>query len=752
MAQASRAGGLPPLAPTLRGAGEEPGRRGPAGAEAWSGRRLPVAGSVPRAEPGPARWAAAAVAGAGAREPSAGTPMPPALRRLRAVLLRLQREREQLLYARDCARQLQAAVRLVLQSPSPGAPPSAPARDPLALPPRGPGPAPLLLARPVGLAARHLEAALETQLRALGREPAGPRLSSRLADALGALPAFQQLQGRAAGRVPGAARPFPPARVLRLLTAERGCQLAIRLDRALWTSGLRDQLRKACQEERELLPGVLGLLGGVAGSAPRGPGLGGAGALWSQYWALLWAACAQSLSINLGPWRDPRAATQQLDPEPGQGEWRGALGALQRPCCLPSRSPENLPSKAAPFGAAHPSPHLQHPRLQTKSRLLGPGGGGGSGQWLWNGDAVVFRLEPCLPLAPLPAECEKELVSLGRSLWRQSLIWNWDQGFCRALGCSRDDRALPSSSHTSGLWQQLFPPLLDALREDTTGLHLSAPPAPAPLALGLCTLQATLLWFGGRAQQHLAAWAPTSFLLLTQKDLPPLLQEAEGLHRLVSEESWAPELGWQLGQLAAQVQRLATHIQLLPEEYLSLFFQECQRQAAQGFEMYMPRGRYWRHRLLPELPSIPSEYAGLVVRTVLEPVLQGLQELPTQAQASALGQALTAILGAWLDHILTHEIRFRGHCSSDGTSEWFGSCWRRSAGACLLNFARRCSCWASSSGWMGPCCACCSSHCPRLVCAGGRPAAVRAMKSRPWNCPAATSTAWRTWSPLHGLE
>ena len=73
----------------------------------------------------------------------------------------------------------------------------------------------------------------------------------------------------------------------------------------------------------------------------------------------------------------------------------------------------------------------------------------------------------------------------------------------------------------------------------------------------------------------------------------------------------------------------------------------------------MPRGRYWRHRLCPELPSIPSEYAGLVVRRVLEPVLQGLQGLPPQAQAPALSQALTAILGAWLDHILTHEIRFR---------------------------------------------------------------------------------------------
>lgn len=63
--------------------------------------------------------------------------------------------------------------------------------------------------------------------------------------------------------------------------------------------------------------------------------------------------------------------------------------------------------------------------------------------------------------------------------------------------------------------------------------------------------------------------------------------------------------------------------------------------------------------LTPELPSIPSEYAGLVVRTVLEPVLQGLQGLPPEAQAPALGQALTAMLGAWLDHILTHRIRFR---------------------------------------------------------------------------------------------
>lgn len=108
--------------------------------------------------------------------------------------------------------------------------------------------------------------------------------------------------------------------------------------------------------------------------------------------------------------------------------------------------------------------------------------------------------------------------------------------------------------------------------------------------------------------------------------------------------------------------------------------------------------------LTPEHPSVPSEYARIVVYTVLEPVLQELRGLPPEAQAPALSQALTATLGAWLDHILTYGIRFRwegkmveniwaeqsgeaevsggyivpghlacrGRCSSNKTSEWSG--------------------------------------------------------------------------------
>ncbi|XP_062934909.1 coiled-coil domain-containing protein 142 isoform X1 [Cynocephalus volans] len=613
MARASHPGGsLPPLA-TVPQLWAQPGV---AGEEQWEGRRagalrgeargwlgLPMAGSIPCLDPRPGGapggqpwWPALAdegedhEAGAADRrlEPAEGGPIPPALQRLRVVLLRLHREREQLLQARDCARHLQVAVRLLrtlsLGTPSRGPSPlSQLCRDLQLHPSRGEvlrfglrdALEPLLLARSVGLAAQRLDAAIEMQLRALGRAPSSPGLSSQLAELLQALPAYHRLQGEAMSHVPGAARPFPPARVLRLLTAERGCQVASRLHEALRGSGLWDQLSRWCHEERELLPGLLGLTGSVAGSASSGPRLGRAGALWSQYWTLLWAVCAQSLDLNLGPWRDPRAAAQQLSQALGQ--------------------------------------------------------------------------------APLPQECEKELASLCRSLLHQSLIWSWDEGFCQALGSTLGDQSsLPSSSRTTELLQQLFPPLLDALREPRSGL-ICRLPGPASIALGLCTLQTTLLWFLGRAQQHLAAWAPGSFLLLIQKDLPPLVHEAETLSSLASEESLALEVEQQLG---LEIRKLTAQIQLLPDKSLSLFFQECHKQATQGFKLYMPRGRYWRLRLCSEPPSVPSEYAGLVVRTVLEPVLQGLQGLPSQAQAPALSQTLTAILDAWLDHILTHGIRF----------------------------------------------------------------------------------------------
>ncbi|XP_023574205.1 coiled-coil domain-containing protein 142 isoform X2 [Octodon degus] len=597
MAQASRSRDLlPPLWAQAGGSGEQPweGRR--AGALPGEGRgpqKPPFAGSIPCLDlrPGTAPggrpwWSALAYEDQEAgeaewrRESAASSPIPPALQRLRRVLLRLLREREQLLRARDCARHLQAVVRL-LRTPSLSAPTHGPGplpqlcRDPQLHPSREAvvrirhrnPPEALLLARPLGLAAQRLDVVIEMQLRALGRAPASLSLTSQLSELFLSLPVYHKLQGKAMSHMPGASRPFPPARVLRLLTGERGCQVASGLNEALRGLCLRDQLRWRFQEERELLPGLRGLIAGVAGSVNGGLGLGGAEALWSQYWTLLWAACAQSLDLNLGPWRGYREVAQQLS------------------------------------------------------------------------EALVQ--------ASLPQECVKELAALCHNLLHQSLIWSWDQGFCQALASAAfgDQNSPASHSHTSELLRQLFAPLLDIFQECRSGLILCQPPGPAPVALGLCTLQITLLWFLGRIQQHLAAWAPDSFLLLIQKHLPPLLHEVEALSSLTSGENITQEVEQQLG---LEIRKLTARMQLLSEESLSLFFQECHKQATQGFKLYMPQ----------ELPQVPSEYAGLVVRTVLEPVLQGVQELPPQAQALTLSQALTAILGAWLDHILTQKIRF----------------------------------------------------------------------------------------------
>ncbi|KFO30171.1 Coiled-coil domain-containing protein 142 [Fukomys damarensis] len=580
MAQASRPGGLlPPRWAQSGGTVEEQweGRR--AGALRGEGRGwqgLPFAGSIPYPDlrpggppRGPPWWAVSANAGvdhevgaAGWKpQPAAGSPVPPALQRLRRVLLRLLREREQLLQARDYARHLQAVVRL-LKTLSPSTPTHVPGPLPhlcrdLQLHP--PGEAlvrirqrdslePLLIARPIGLATQRLDAAIEMQLRALGRAPASLNLTSQLAELLLLLPLYHRLQEKAVSYIPGAARPFPSASVLRLLTRERGCQMASWLDEALGGLCLPDQLRRHYQKERELLPGLLGLVGDMTGSVSSGLGLEGAGNLWSQYWMLLWATCMQSLDLNLGPWRKHRAVAQQLS------------------------------------------------------------------------EALV-------------------------------------QGFCQALASAAlgDQSSPASNSHTTELFRQLFPPLLDTLQEYRSGLILCQPPGPAPIALGLCTLQITLLWFLGRTQQYLAAWAPDSFLLLIQKHLPPLLHEVEALSRLTSEESLSlaveQQLGLEFQKLTAQMQTQHAKEQAHHEKSSN---ELC-------YEQKVPYGTYvlsWWLGSFTELPRVPSEYAGLVVHTVLDPVLQGVQGLPPQAQALALSQALTAILGAWLDHILTHGIRF----------------------------------------------------------------------------------------------
>ncbi|XP_072475941.1 coiled-coil domain-containing protein 142 isoform X2 [Notamacropus eugenii] len=590
MSRTCRSGGsLPPLWPPPAGESGgiwqdcklEPGHSWPPRGQLWWTRAVK---GQEREEPDSA-WPGRAAS----RASFSGPRLPAALQRLRAVLLRLQREHEVLLLARNCARSLHTTLGF-LEAPQPLAAlpqlcwellPHSPHGTTLRLgthtdPQLGP------LALPLALATQRLDLAMEEQLKVLGQASPSPALVSQISELLQVLPAYHQMLAVAVGAVPSAAQPFPPSRVLGLLARERGRQGAERLWMGLQGSKLRTQLQELCREERELLPGLLGLLGdtGAPGSGSRG--LGGSRQLWGQYWNLFWAACAQNLGRRLGPWEDLQKAVQ--------------------------------------------------------------------------------KLREALDQASLPQECEKELTSLCHCLLRQALTQMWDKGFCRALGSARGDRGIMCVSwdgtpcmHTTDLLQQLFPPLISALQEPGSASCQSPGSGPSPLALGLCTLQATTLWLLSKCQQHLASWTPGPLLLLTQRELPILLCEAEALAALVSEAASVLELDQQLGK---EIRKLTARIQVLPEESLCLFSRECWRQAAKGFQLHMPQGRHWRLRLRSELPSIPSDYAELVVGAVLGPVLHGVQGMPRQAQEPPLTQALTALLDAWLNHILTQKIRF----------------------------------------------------------------------------------------------
>ncbi|NWW91632.1 CC142 protein, partial [Rhynochetos jubatus] len=189
--------------------------------------------------------------------------------------------------------------------------------------------------------------------------------------------------------------------------------------------------------------------------------------------------------------------------------------------------------------------------------------------------------------------------------------------------------------------------------------------------LGCClaTAQAACSWLMGRACRYLAAWALPQFLLVTQGDLQLLKTETDGLVVLVS--GTFPELGdaplplaptplsHQEHQLCQQIGSVAASIQLFSGDVLKMFSTACKRMSAEIFDQTMPLGKHWRPGLRADLPSTPSAYAAAAAQAVLGQVLQGARLLPRDAQAPALAQVTTAFLEAWMDHILTHRIKFR---------------------------------------------------------------------------------------------
>ncbi|XP_072431711.1 coiled-coil domain-containing protein 142 isoform X9 [Chiloscyllium punctatum] len=292
-------------------------------------------------------------------------------------------------------------------------------------------------------------------------------------------------------------------------------------------------------------------------------------------------------------------------------------------------------------------------------------------------------------LGLLPRDSEPFVQELCLHMLSRIALIHWDQVFCNALGSALKDKCFPDPerkgdtvrSRTTGLFLELFHPLCEILtwlnieqpQNDSTSTGLVRKLVVPPILVRtvshcITTMQTSSHWLMTKGFQFLFSWSMNQFLLLIQADLKLLRAMASKMLQLAEtlclEEisSHGIQETLLLAQVAALVKELgyiAEIFNTFPIKALTLFSTSCKRMAVDIFEQTMPVGRQWRVNFRSiELPSKPNEYATAAVQTVIGQVLKGIQPLPEDAQTVPLAEALTAFMGAWMDHILKQKIKF----------------------------------------------------------------------------------------------
>ncbi|XP_015257696.1 PREDICTED: coiled-coil domain-containing protein 142 [Cyprinodon variegatus] len=285
-----------------------------------------------------------------------------------------------------------------------------------------------------------------------------------------------------------------------------------------------------------------------------------------------------------------------------------------------------------------------------------------------------------------PEEFRTILEDFSLNLLVQSALAHWDSVVCRGLGSALKDKCLRTessscaaegrtTSQTMRHFLQLLPPLLASL-----GCFLSICSAPeaSGLLLPSCVLQrhtaAALLaslqictvWVESKAQQFLSSWSPERFLLVSQGDLPMLMDSVEQMmdltksflrsldseHHPTARSHHQRLLRNQLDALDGAANELKDFSSLVLENFST----DCKRMSGEIFERTMPPAVHWRPGQRTGLPSSPSENASLAAQAVIGRVLEA--PLSEDARVGALSVTMTAFMEAWMEHILRQKIKF----------------------------------------------------------------------------------------------
>lgn len=301
---------------------------------------------------------------------------------------------------------------------------------------------------------------------------------------------------------------------------------------------------------------------------------------------------------------------------------------------------------------------------------------------------IQVLLEACYK-GILPSDCEPFVKDLCLSMWSRVALVHWDQVFCSTLGSMLKDKCFPDSdtkgdasrSRTAGLFLALLHPLCTMLtwlnkeQGQNQGSSIGGDrkllvPSILVRTLSHCivTLQTSSHWLMTKSLQFLSSWSINQFLLLVQGDLKVLRVMASKMLQLAEtfciEENQTQGIQESLlqAEVIALVKELgyaATIFNTFSTKALALFSTKCRKMTLELFEQTMPLGRQWRvnYRSVV-LPRKSNEYATAAVQTIIGQVLEGIKQLPEDAQTIPLTEALTAFMEAWMDHILKEKIKF----------------------------------------------------------------------------------------------
>ncbi|XP_066965914.1 uncharacterized protein [Macrobrachium rosenbergii] len=181
------------------------------------------------------------------------------------------------------------------------------------------------------------------------------------------------------------------------------------------------------------------------------------------------------------------------------------------------------------------------------------------------------------------------------------------------------------------------------------------------LRLG-AVVSAALSWINLRAAPLLHTWNTAPYYLLTQADLPRMIEELKGLKiqerdNLIKTDDMARLFYAMLrDKLVLIIQRVVDEVKESEEESVEAISNVCRTVSLAQLQNSMPKPRVWRG--IGRIPHEPHFYVYEYIAAVLEPVLDAVSKLGVVLQRRAGSAILKVVCYAWLEHIKAQKIKF----------------------------------------------------------------------------------------------